>query len=122
MNNLKIKKSFIFIFAFIASLNLYFYSIGFSGPDCDNCPLKNLCDEHVLECNPPFCEDENYKKFFDPLTGKAKQDALELISAELNIGTFETAVSAGATIESGVSAVINESSAEIILKKDAIIN
>jgi hypothetical protein len=115
------------MFSFALLFNMYFYSIGFSEPDCDNCPLKDLCDENVLDCNLPFCEDEAYRKYFDPDTGKAKENALALISAVLNPGTLEAAVSAAATIEvsvetSGVSAVKNESSVETILKKDAVIN
>lgn len=112
MRNFKVNNFFMLIFSFAVLLNLYFCPAGFSGPDCDNCQLKSLCDETVLDCGLPLCEDEAFRKYFDPSTGKAKDNALELIRAELNLSTAEA----------NLGAVTNEVTVETILKKDSVIN
>jgi len=87
MDMIKAKK--LFVCFFILSYTLFFYKICFSKNICDTCPLKELCDETSIESDVMLCHDERFEKYFDQISGKAKNEALKMISTELAKYTAE---------------------------------
>lgn len=69
---------------FMAGGNVY------SAGECDNCPLRDLCMEAVLDAELSFCDDPRYKKYFEE---RKEAELLSILqkaeAAERSKGTAE---------------------------------
>ena len=61
----------------------------YSAGECDNCPLRDLCMEAVLDAELSFCDDPRYKKYFEERKEAELLAILQKAAAERSKGTSE---------------------------------
>lgn len=88
--NLTLAVFLAFAVNFMAGGNVY------SAGECDNCPLRDLCIEAVLDAELSFCDDPRYKKYFEE---RKEAELLTILqkaaAAERSKGTAEISLNPG---------------------------